>query len=208
MDTPESGLHLKLHPLRVPPQPPGWNRADLRDVLGDAPLARAAVLVPLCMRPAGLSVLFTRRVEGLRQHAGQVSFPGGRADEADADALATALRESAEEIGLDAASTEPLGYLDCFDTISGYSVTPVVACIRGDFVARPNPDEVAEVFEVPLDWLRDPAHHGTRGIDYRGRAHTIHEFRHGGRLIWGATAGILVNLLERIEAPLWPLPAR
>lgn len=207
MDTPDLGLRLNLHPLEVPPQPPGWNRADLRDIIGDALLAPAAVLVPLCSRAGGLSVLFTQRVEGLRQHAGQVSFPGGRADEGDADVLATALRESAEEIGLDAASTEPLGYLDCFDTISGYSVTPVVARIRGDFVARPNPGEVAEVFEVPLDWLCNPAHHTTRTMDYRGRVRTIHEFRHGGRLIWGATAGILVNLLECIEVP-WSCPKR
>jgi len=153
---PRSSLRAALRPLDTAPQPPGWNHADLVGVLGDVALTPAAVLVPLCARASGLNVLFTRRVSGLRQHAGQVSFPGGRSDAGDRDALATALRESAEEIGLHAASAEPLGYLDCFDTISGYRVTPVVARIAADFVARPNADEVAEVFEVPLAWLGDP----------------------------------------------------
>ncbi|WP_297902552.1 CoA pyrophosphatase [Metallibacterium sp.] len=196
---PHSLLRAALHPLCAPPLPPGWNRAQLSDVIGAAVLAPAAVLVPLCARAEGLNVLFTRRVAGLRQHAGQVSFPGGRSDADDRDALATALRESAEEIGLHAASAEPLGYLDCFDTISGYSVTPVVARIAADFVARPNPDEVAEVFEIPLAWLSDPLNLHTRQVDYRGRARTIYEFKPAGHLIWGATAGILVNLLARMR---------
>jgi 8-oxo-dGTP pyrophosphatase MutT (NUDIX family) len=197
---PRSSLRAVLHPLDTPPQPPGWNHADLVDVLGDVALTPAAVLVPLCARASGLNVLFTRRVSGLRQHAGQVSFPGGRSDAGDRDALATALRESAEEIGLHAASAEPLGYLDCFDTISGYRVTPVVARIAADFVARPNADEVAEVFEVPLAWLGDPQNLHARRVDYRGRVRTIYEFKPGGHLIWGATAGILVNLLARVRS--------
>lgn len=197
---PRSSLRAALHPLDAPPQPPGWNHADLVDVLGDVALTPAAVLVPLCARASGLNVLFTRRVSGLRQHAGQVSFPGGRSDAGDRDALATALRESAEEIGLHAASAEPLGYLDCFDTISGYRVTPVVARIAADFVARPNADEVAEVFEVPLAWLGDPQNLHARRVDYRGRVRTVYEFKPGGHLIWGATAGILVNLLARMRS--------
>lgn len=201
MDPTENDLLLALHPLHAPPKPPGWNRAELADVLGDGPLIPASVLVPLCLRTTGLNVLFTKRVEGLRQHAGQVSFPGGRRDAADADALATALRESNEEIGLDAQAVRVLGYLDCFDTISGYSVTPVVARISGEFRARANPDEVAEVFEVPLAWLRDPGHHSARQVEALGRIRLIHEYRFGERLIWGATAGILHNLLLRMETP-------
>ena len=201
MDPTEQELLQALHPLHAPPRPPGWNRAELADVLGDGTLVAASVLVPLCVRETGLSVLFTRRVEGLRQHAGQVSFPGGRRDAADADALATALRESHEEIGLDARAVQALGYLDCFDTISGYSVTPVVARIVGEFRARPNPAEVAEVFEVPLAWLRDPDHHRIRQVEALGQVRFIHEYRFGERLIWGATAGILHNLLLRMETP-------
>ncbi len=196
---PDDGLLRVLHPLRQPPRPPGWNHAELAGLLEDAPLAPAAVL--LALRPAGdgTQVLFTRRVAHLRQHAGQVSFPGGRCDREDAGALATALRESEEEIGLTAAQVRPIGYLDCFDTISGYCVTPVVARIAPGFVARPNPDEVAEVFEVPLAWLREPANHIARRVEYRGHMRTLHEFNYGPHRIWGATAGILLNLLQRLE---------
>jgi 8-oxo-dGTP pyrophosphatase MutT (NUDIX family) len=195
---PDHGLLRALHPLRQPPQPPGWNRSELADVLGDAPLAPAAVLVALRPGADGPHVLFTRRVDGLRQHAGQVSFPGGRCDAGDAGALATALRESQEEIGLRAGQVQPIGYLDCFDTVSGYCVTPVVARIPADFVARPNPGEVAEVFEVPFAWLRDPDNRNAHRVEYLGRVRTLYEFNYGPHRIWGATAGILFNLLQRM----------
>ncbi len=196
---PDHGLPACLHPLDTPPQPPGWNHAELADVLGDAALVPAAVLLALRPTAQGPALLFTRRVENLRQHGGQVSFPGGRRDAGDRDALATALRESGEEIGLTPAQVEPLGYLDCFDTLSGYCITPVVARIAADFSARPNPDEVAEMFELPLAWLRQPDRCLERRLDYRGRPRTLYEFSGGPHRIWGATAAILHNLLQRLE---------
>lgn len=189
-----------LHPLAAPPQPPGWNHDELGDLLGPGPRAAAAVLVGI---RAGVTptVVLTRRNDGLRTHAGQVSFPGGQVDATDADAVAAALRESAEEIGLDPQAAEPLGFLDCFDTISGYCVTPVVARIAAAAMLRPNPAEVAEVFEVPLEFLLDPARLHTATVDYRGRTRQIHEFEAyapGGHRIWGATAAMLFNLMTRM----------
>ena len=189
-----------LHPLDAPPPPPGWNHVDLADLLGPGPYAAAAVLIGI---RAGTTptVVLTRRNDELRTHAGQVSFPGGRVDATDADAVAAALRESAEEIGLDPQAAEPLGFLDCFDTISGYCVTPVVARIAASALLRPNPAEVAEVFEVPLAFLLDPARLHMLTMDYRGRTRQIHEFEAyapGGHRIWGATAAMLFNLMSRM----------
>lgn len=191
-----------LHPLHAPPQPPGWNHDEIADLLGPGPGPRtpAAVLVGI-RTGAAPTVVLTRRNDRLRTHAGQVSFPGGRVDARDADAVATALRESAEEIGLDPRAAEPLGFLDCFDTISGYCVTPVVARIEAAATLRPNPAEVAEVFEVPLAFLLDPARLHTVAMDYRGRPRRIHEFEPyagEGHRIWGATAAMLSNLMARM----------
>lgn len=186
-----------LYPLDAPPLPPGWNHAELVDLLGDAPRTPAAVLVPV-LDGAEPALLFTRRTEQLRHHAGQVAFPGGRIEAADADAVEAALRESEEEIGLPRSAVRPLGYLDCFETVSGFCVTPVVAQVAPGTPLRPQPDEVAEVFDVPLTFFLDPANLHTRRMDYRGRPRDVYEFRHGGHTIWGATAGILVNLLRRM----------
>lgn len=189
-------LHA-LHPLDAPPSPPGWNHAELADLLGDAPRMPAAVLVPV-LEGAEPSLLFTRRTEQLRHHAGQVAFPGGRIEVADADAVDAALRESEEEIGLVRSAVRPLGYLDCFETVSGFCVTPVVARVAPGTPLRLQPEEVAEVFDVPLTFFLDPANLRTRRMDYRGRPRDVYEFRHDGHTIWGATAGILVNLLRRM----------
>ena len=195
-----AGLLRALHPLDAPPRPPGWNHADLADLLGPGPYADAAVLVGI-RAGATPTVVLTRRNDDLRTHAGQVSFPGGRVDATDADAVAAALRESAEEIGLDPQAAEPLGFLDCFETVSGYCVTPVVARIAASASLRPNPAEVAEVFEVPLEFLLDPARLHTVATGYRGRTRQIHEFEAyapGGHRIWGATAAMLFNLMTRM----------
>lgn len=202
-------LQAALHPLDAVPAGPGWNLDELAGLLRDGdPLVDAAVLVPLVPRidPSGpyLSVLLTRRTDGLRQHAGQVSFPGGRVDAGDAGPVDAALREAHEEIGLPPARAELLGYLDPLTTITGFRVLPVVARIPADFVPRPEPGEVAEVFEVPLPWLMAHDNLSRIAIEFGGRARHVLEFRrHDGnpaQRIWGATASILLNLRERLAA--------
>lgn len=197
-------LRKALHPLDVLPAGSGWNSEELGDLLPrDAVSVEAAVLVGLVPRPAGLAVVLTRRTEALRQHAGQVSFPGGRIEADDADPVAAALREAQEEIGLSPPQATPWGYLDPLSTITGYRVLPVVAGIDPAFVAQPDPDEVAEVFEVPLDYLMAPANLARIDIEYRGRPRHVLEYRsypHAPeQRIWGATASILFNLRQRLE---------
>jgi 8-oxo-dGTP pyrophosphatase MutT (NUDIX family) len=193
-------LSRALHPLDLPPPGPGWNQADLADLLPvDAPLRPAAVLVALVDRPSGLQVLLTRRTEALRHHAGQVSFPGGRIEAGDADPVAAALREADEEVGLAPAHSSPRGYLDPFVTITGFHVFPVVATVSRDYVARIDPSEVAEAFEVPLGFVLDPRNVQEHEVDWQGRRRKFLEFRHGGHRIWGATAAMLVNFRMRLE---------
>ncbi len=181
------------------PSAPGWNHAELVELLGDGPLRKAAVLVALVDRGDAIDVLFTRRHDDLAQHAGQVSFPGGRIDDSDADALAAALRETHEEIDVDAALVRPFGYLDAFETISSYVVTPVVAWLDPEYRATPNPREVAEVFEVPLAFFLDSANRHLVRLNFRGRVRELYEFHYGGHRIWGATAAMLLNLVQRME---------
>ena len=173
---------------------------DVQDLLPDGTRAAAAVLVPIVKRADGLSVLLTRRTDHLARHAGQVSFPGGRAEADDADAVATALRETHEEVGIDTSLLEPFGYLDCLETVSGYCVTPVVAWVEADYHAQPDPREVAEVFEVPLEFFLVPENLRRMRVEYRGRPREIIEFAHSGPRIWGATAAMLLNLVRRLEA--------
>lgn len=187
-----------LHPLAAPPEPPGWNHDYLAELIGDAPRRDAAVLVALRDAPEP-RVVFTLRRDDLAQHAGQVSFPGGGVEAGDAGAVATALRESHEEIALDPAAVEPLGYLDCLETISAYCVTPVVARIARDARLVPQPDEVAQVFEVPLHYLLDPGN--LRQFEYRlhDERRKVYEYTGITPRIWGATAAMLVNLMRRMK---------
>ena len=189
-----------LRPLAVAPSGKGWNHDDLADLLPATPPAEAAVLAGLVPRTHGVQVLLTRRTEALRNHGGQVGFPGGRIEPGDRNPVAAALRESSEEIALPDQRVQALGYLDPFVTISSFRVTPVVAVIDPDFVPVPQPEEVAEVFEVPLDFLMNPVNHRKHvwqpANDHRREWFSMPYTDPDGqeRFIWGVTAGILRDL--------------
>lgn len=159
----------------------------------------AAVLVPIVMRDQP-TVLLTKRTATLARHAGQIAFPGGRRDPGDADAVATALREAHEEVGLPVSLASPLGFLDGYRTGTGFHITPVVATVRPDFELRLEASEVAEAFEVPLAFLMDPLHHQKHTREWRGRSRQFWAIPYGERYIWGATAGMLRNLFDRLTA--------
>lgn len=190
-----------LHPLTNAPAGEGWNHEEIIDLLPEGrALVEAAVLVGLVHRDPGTQVLLTRRTDALRNHAGQVSFPGGRVEDSDADAVAAAMRETFEEVGIAPMQITPLGYLDAFTTVTGFRVLPVVATISRDYVARPDPNEVADVFEVPLDFLLDPGNLASLSLEHRGRPRQVWEYRYPDQRIWGVTAAILLNLRERLAA--------
>jgi 8-oxo-dGTP pyrophosphatase MutT (NUDIX family) len=157
----------------------------------------AAVLVPLVRRPEP-GLLLTTRMTHLRNHGGQVAFPGGRIDAGDAGPVAAALREAEEEIGLQPGAVDVLGLADRYHTGTGYCVHPVIGSIAPDLDLRPNPDEVADLFEVPLAYALDPANHLLREAEWKGRMRRFYVIEWEGRMIWGATAGMLVNLAARI----------
>lgn len=158
----------------------------------------AAVLVPVVDRPDP-GVILTLRPETMRRHAGQVSFPGGRIDPEDDDAVAAALREAEEEIGLPHGEVEVIGTGDIYRTVTGFEVTPVVGIIPPDLTLTPHPGEVAAVFEAPLHYLLDPAHQQVRTAEWRGKMRTFYEIEWEGQRIWGATAAMIVNLSRRLE---------
>lgn len=171
------------------------------DVLEQEELERgitpAAVLVPVVDRPSP-TVILTLRPETMRQHAGQVSFPGGRIDPGDDGPVAAALREAEEEIGLPPASVDVVGMADLYRTITGFEVTPVVGVVPPGLPITPHPGEVADVFEAPLDFLLDPANQMQRQAMFRGKLRTYYEIPYQGRQIWGATAAMIVNLSRRL----------
>ncbi|NNU79281.1 CoA pyrophosphatase [Halovulum dunhuangense] len=161
-------------------------------------LRPAAVLVPVVERPAGLSVLLTRRSVRLRHHPGQIAFPGGRMDPGDASRWHAALREAREEIGLAPELVAPLGRLDRHETVTAFDVEPHVGLVRGDFVVTPCEDEVAEVFEVPLAFVLNPAHFQTHSRIWQGTPRQYWAVPYGPYYIWGATARMLKGLSERV----------
>jgi 8-oxo-dGTP pyrophosphatase MutT (NUDIX family) len=165
-------------------------------------LRRAAVLVPIVLRPEGPTVLLTQRTDHLSNHAGQVSFPGGRAEADDSSAIETALRESEEEIGLLRRHVEIIGVLPDHATASSYLVTPVVALVTPPFALRADPGEVAEIFEVPLAFLMDGAHHQRMSFDLPdgGGRRSFYAMPYDRFFIWGATAGMLRNLFHLLRA--------
>lgn len=172
-------------------QPEGWPKPT-------GPLQPAAVLIPLVERPEGLTILLTRRAEGMRRHSGQIAFPGGRADPGETP-WDTALREAHEEVGLDPSFVRLAGLTDPYETVTGYSITPVVGFVRPGFELVLEAAEVAEAFETPFAYVMDPANHERRIRDF-GDGMNRHFFAiaHDDRLIWGATAGMLRMLYERI----------
>jgi 8-oxo-dGTP pyrophosphatase MutT (NUDIX family) len=160
----------------------------------------AAVLCGLIERAGSLHVLLTRRAGHLARHAGQIAFPGGRVDDADASSLAAALREAEEEVGLAAEQVEVLGTLDEYLTSTGYRVTPYVGLIDPGWLPRPDPGEVEEVFEVPLDFLMDPANRQRHHHDRTGTRRYYYAMPWSDYYIWGATAGMLKGLSDRLAA--------
>ncbi len=190
-------------------QPPVWQPEVSADrVGGTAGLAEAAVLVPLVMRDE-LTVLLTRRTPHLKAHAGQIAFPGGRGEPDDLDAVHTALREAAEEVGLAREWVEVIGALPTYTTITGFVVTPVVGLVSPELRLRPDPNEVEEAFEVPLSFLMNPAHHQRRGFDVGEGRHQFFAIpwtppsADGAAreyFIWGATAAMLRNLYRFLAA--------
>ncbi|HWP14451.1 MAG TPA: CoA pyrophosphatase [Xanthobacteraceae bacterium] len=157
----------------------------------------AAVLVPVVDHPEP-SVLLTLRTSDLPSHGGQVAFPGGKIDAADASPLAAALREAHEEIGLEGALIEPIGYLDLYLTFTGFRILPVVARVTPTFALTINASEVADAFEVPLAFVMDEANHARKSRDWKGVTRHYYEMPFGERYIWGVTAGILRNLYDKI----------
>ena len=157
----------------------------------------AAVLLPVVERKEP-TVLFTERNANLKRHAGQVSFPGGLVDPDDASLVQTALRETHEETGIESTFITVAGFLDAYETGTGYAVLPVVGLLSDGFALVPNTSEVANIFEVPLSFLLDPANRQKNQMEWQGRMRTFYAFRYNGHYIWGATAAMLVNFSERL----------
>ncbi|MGH6770597.1 MAG: NUDIX hydrolase [Xanthobacteraceae bacterium] len=160
------------------------------------PIRRAAVLVPVVAREEPM-VLLTQRAAHLKDHAGQISFPGGKIEAGETPA-ATALRETEEEIGLPSRAIEPLGYLDLYMTTFGFRIVPTVARVTPEFALTLNKEEVDDAFEVPLAFLMAPENHKRHSRDWNGMTRHFYAMPFGERYIWGATAGMLRNLWERI----------
>lgn len=180
-------------------EPPGV-RGDHNlnpDLRPKPPLTPAAVLVPLVLRPEGVTVLLTKRTAHLAAHAGQISFPGGRLEPSDPDAASGALRETEEEIGLSRDRIEIIGRLDTYVVRTGFEVTPVVGLVTPPFTTARDEFEVAEIFEVPLSFVLDPKNHQRQSrVDFGGAKREFWVFPYKDYFIWGATAGMLINLYE------------
>lgn len=164
----------------------------------EASLKPAAVLVPIVDRQEGATMLLTQRAAALRNHSAQIAFPGGRIDQEDSGPVETALREAEEEIGLDRRHVTPLGFLDAYITGTGYRIVPVVARVEPRFELSINLEEVDEAFETPLSFLMNAANHQTHGKFWNGRHRSYYAMPWGDRYIWGATAGIIRNLHDRL----------
>jgi 8-oxo-dGTP pyrophosphatase MutT (NUDIX family) len=193
--------------------PPGLNDASIIPISGDPgndrmlqiiaqerPIRPAAVLIPI-VDHAEPTVLLTQRAAHLNDHAGQISFPGGKIDATDASPLDAALREAEEEIGLTREFIDPIGYLDLYATGFGFRILPTLARVKPGFMLRINEDEVDDAFEVPLAFLMNPVNHQLHSKEFRGMERSYYAMPFAERYIWGATAGILRVLYERIYLP-------
>jgi 8-oxo-dGTP pyrophosphatase MutT (NUDIX family) len=172
----------------------------LQIIAREQPIRPAAVLIPV-VDHGQPTVLLTQRAAHLNDHAGQISFPGGKIDATDASPLDTALREAEEEIGLSREFVDPIGYLDLYGTSFGFRILPTVARVRPGFKLHVNHAEVEDAFEVPLAFLMNPANHQIHTKEFRGIERSYYAMPFGDRYIWGATAGILRELYERIYLP-------
>ena len=179
---------------------PQWQGRPEQELVQPDNAIQAAVLVPLINRDSGMTVLFTQRTAHLADHAGQISFPGGRMEAGDASTHDTALREAEEEIGLPRSQVEVLGMLPDYYILTGFRVTPVVGLIEPPFSVKLDSFEVAEIFEVPLHFFLDPANHEQHNISYQGKPRQYYAMPYQGHFIWGATAGILYNLYQTLRS--------
>lgn len=192
-------MTISLDQLRAAVAPEPFQGAVVQEDGSDTQaLTPAAVLFPIVQHATGLTVLLTQRTAHLKDHAGQISFPGGRVEPADRSPLDTALRETEEEIGLARSHVEPLGYLPEYRTGTGFAVTPVLALVQPPFELQLDPFEVAEAFEVPLAFLLDPANHQQHSLHYRGALRNYYAMPWGAYFIWGATAGMIRSLCARM----------
>ena len=193
LDVPAGLSDPKITPKR------GDHDADpvMAKIAAVRPIRPAAVLIPV-INHAEPTVLLTQRAQHLPDHPGQVSFPGGKIEKTDENPLASALREAEEEIGLDRAHVEPVGYLDLYMTTLGYRIVPVIARVKPGFTLTLNAGEVDNVFEVPLSFVMDAANHQRHSRDWQGMTRHFYAITFGERYIWGVTAGILRNLYDRI----------
>jgi len=193
--------------------PPALHDPDIVPTSGDAgtdrmleivareqPIRPAAVLIPVVARPEP-TVLLTLRASHLNDHAGQIAFPGGKIDPADASPRDAALREAFEEVGLDRGFIDPIGYLDVYGTAFGYRILPTLARVSPGFELKISRDEVDDAFEVPLAFLMNPLNHQLHSKEFRGVERFYYAMPYAGHYIWGATAGILRLLYERIFLP-------
>lgn len=174
------------------PDPDDWLEPEDRKTL-----RAAAVLVPIVEHAHGAHMLLTRRADHLGQHSGQVAFPGGKMDPGETPAQA-ALREAEEEVGLDRSFVEVAGYLDLYETGTGFRILPVVGFVRPGFELTVNKGEVADVFEVPLSFLMNPENHERHSAVWKGKRRHYYAMPYGGQYIWGATAGMLRNMYLRL----------
>jgi 8-oxo-dGTP pyrophosphatase MutT (NUDIX family) len=171
---------------------------NMAEVLADKPFRPAAVLMPIVARETP-TFLLTRRAEKLATHSGQVAFPGGRIDEGDRDPADAAMREAMEEIGLAREFIAPLGYLEPYLSGTGFRIVPVVALVRPGFALKLNPSEVVDAFEVPFDFLMSPDNHLRHNREWRGLIRSYYAMPYGEHYIWGATAGMIRRLYERLS---------
>lgn len=184
-------------PTIIPATGDGGTDRMLEIIAQEKPIRKAAVLVPVVMHDEP-TVLLTQRATHLNDHAGQVAFPGGKIDPEDASPMAAAIREAREEVGLDASFIEPIGYLDLYATTFGFRIVPTLARVRPGFQLTVNKGEVDDVFEVPLSFLMNPANHRTQTRQFRDITRSFYEMPYGERYVWGATAGMLRALYERL----------